>query len=155
MLDWLEKNIHLSNINEVCVVLIVTVFSIGFPIFYQAKEKIAENFESQALLKFFNKKKYFSSFITVLVLSLFSLIPWVLDVNPPFRMNNFIINNSAKLLIIIFTILLVVKLFILIKKFSIFSNSNDLFNYLKKEYYKESEKTYFQKKLEFIISKFS
>jgi hypothetical protein len=155
MLEWLEENIHLSNINEVCVVLIVTVFSIGFPIFYQAKEKIADNYKSQALLKFFNKNKYFSSFIKVLVLSLFSLIPWVLDVKPLFGMNNFIINNSAKLLIIIFAILLVVKLFMLIKKFTIFSNSNDLLNYLKKEYYKEDEKSYFQKKLEFIISKFS
>ncbi len=155
MLDWLDKNIQLSNINEVCVVLIVTVFSIGFPIFYQAKEKIADNFKSQALLKFFNKKKYFSSFITVLILSLLSLLPWVLNVEPLFNMNNFLINNSAKFLIIFFTTLLVVKLFILIKRFSIFSNSNDLFNYLKKEYYKESKKTNFQKKLEFIISKLS
>lgn len=147
MLDWLEKNIHLSNINEVCVVLIVTVFSVGFPIFYQAKEQIRKNYNSQILLKFFNKEKHYSRFIFVLSLSLFFLIPWVLDI-PPLYWDNFLINNSAKIIIITLAITLVIIFFILVKKLALFNNSEDLFNYLKKQYYKERKKSWLQEKLE-------
>lgn len=151
MIGWLEKNIHLSNINEVCVVLIVTVFSVGFPIFYQAKEQIKQNYNSQILLKFFNKERQYSNFVFVLKLSLFFLIPWVLNFQPLFW-DNFFINNSAKIIIIIFAIILVLKFFNLVKRLAMFDNSEDLFKDLKNQYYKERKKSWLQEKLEKYIN---
>jgi hypothetical protein len=150
MLDWLEKNVQISNINEVCVVLIVTIFSVGFPIFYQAKEKIKKNYDSQILLKFFDKERNYKNFVFILKLSLFVLIPWVFNFQPIF-FDNFFVNNSAKIMIIFFAILLVFTFFKLVKKLTLFNNSNELFNYLKRQYNSDGKKSW----LEEVFKKYS
>ena len=86
-----------------------------------------------------------SLFKTLLILTILSFIPLIFNLKPLFGWDNWFINNSAELLVLVMTFILTLLFFVWIDKVSLFNGkSTQLLTHLIKEY-QSSRKEYYLK----------
>jgi len=108
---------NLKYIVEICVGIDIAIFGIAYPIIITEINKIGDKFNSNYLPDIFRLEwisreinfKYFklSVFQLVLILTIGSFIFLIINAKPWFGWNNEIINNSAELIVLFLTILLI------------------------------------------------
>jgi len=118
-----------------CVTFISLLLGIAYPILIQITSE--DKYSSEAILDLFesnNKKKFFS---INLVVSLLLVLLAYLELPPLFEFNVKIIdgfiNNSAKILLLISTIFLIINFFRLIELIQIFYRTSRLIEFLSKQ----------------------
>ena len=140
--------LSINNIVDICVPLIAVLLGTAYPIILNNISNIGEKYKSKYLLVLFNyecfqkKRGKFNSnyFEYLLYISLFLLLFLILELKPLFGWNNWFINNSAKLSVVISTISLIIVFILWLKEVIIYTGDiTNLFKYLTKEYHKESE----------------
>ena len=137
-----------NNIVEICVPLIVVLLGTAYPIILNNISNIGEKYHSKYLLALFNYERFqkkrgkFNSnyFEYLLYISLFLLLFLILELKPLFGWNNWFINNSAKLSVVISTTILIIAFILWLKEVIIYTGDiTDLLKYLTKKYYKEND----------------
>ena len=137
-----------NNIVDICVPLIAVLLGTAYPIILNNISNIGEKYKAKYLLALFNYERFqkkrgkFNSnyFEYLLYISLFLLLFLILELKPLFGWNNWFINNSAKLSVVISTISLIIVFILWLKEVIIYTGDiTNLFKYLTKEYHKESE----------------
>ena len=138
----------INDIVDICVPLIAVLLGTAYPIILNNISNIGEKYKAKYLLALFNyehfqkKRGKFNSnyFEYLLYISLFLLLFLILELKPLFGWNNWFINNSAKLSVVISTISLIIVFILWLKEVIIYTGDiTNLFKYLTKEYHKESE----------------
>ena len=141
----LEK---INNIVEICVPLIVVLLGTAYPIILNNISNIGEKYKSKYLFvlfqnEYFQKKKgrlNSNYFECLLYVSLFSLLFLIIKLKPLFGWNNCFINNSAKLFVLVSTVILIIAFFLWLKKVIIYTGDiTDLLEYLTRKYHKEKD----------------
>ena len=138
----------INDIVDICVPLIAVLLGTAYPIILNNISNIGEKYKAKYLLALFNYERFqkkrgkFNSnyFEYLLYISLFLLLFLILELKPLFGWNNWFINNSAKLSVVISTISLIIVFILWLKEVIIYTGDiTNLFKYLTKEYHKESE----------------
>ena len=138
----------INDIVDICVPLIAVLLGTSYPIILNNISNIGEKYKAKYLLALFNYERFqkkrgkFNSnyFEYLLYISLFLLLFLILELKPLFGWNNWFINNSAKLSVVISTISLIIVFILWLKEVIIYTGDiTNLFKYLTKEYHKESE----------------
>ena len=138
----------INDIVNICVPLIAVLLGTAYPIILNNISNIGEKYKAKYLLALFNYERFqkkrgkFNSnyFEYLLYISLFLLLFLILELKPLFGWNNWFINNSAKLSVVISTISLIIVFILWLKEVIIYTGDiTNLFKYLTKEYHKESE----------------
>lgn len=139
----------IENIIEICISIDIAIFGIAYPIIVDKISNIGEKYNSEYVSVLFNndfpqkiiKRKIYSKqleisifkltlFVTILTFSFL-----IFNFEPFFGWDNFIINNSAKLLVLIFSILLTVIFFIWLDKVTLYNGkSTSLLKYIITKY---------------------
>ncbi|NME73037.1 hypothetical protein [Flammeovirga aprica] len=133
----------MKYIIEICIAIDIAILSIAYPLLADKISNIGEKFKSQFLKEVFKnefpQKKYPFTFGTplfkfVLFSTLISFFFMIFEFPPLFSWNNIIINNSAKLIVLISTVILVFLFFEWISKVALFNgNSISLLKHLIKK----------------------
>lgn len=140
--------LSINNIVEICVPLIAVLLGTAYPIIVNNISNIGEKYKSKYLLALFNyecfqkKRGKFNSnyFEYLLYISLFLLLFLIFEVEPLFGWDNWFINNSAKLSVVISTTILIIAFILWLKEVIIYTGDiTDLLKYLTKKYYKEND----------------
>jgi hypothetical protein len=135
----------LRYIIEICVAIDIAIFGIAYPLIISEINKIGDKFNSNYLpdifrLEWISKEinlRYFkpSFFQIILILTISSFLFLIIDAKPWFGWDNIFINNSAELLILLLTILLVCCFLIWTKKVTLYSGKPvTLLNYIIHKY---------------------
>ncbi|MER0442515.1 hypothetical protein [Emticicia sp. W12TSBA100-4] len=140
----------IDNINEICIAIDIAILSISYPIIIDKISNIGDKYSSEYLSVIFNSefpqsrvkinvfKKTFEVqfFKLALFATLFSFIFLIFKTEPnPDWENNWFISNSAKLIVITFTIILIVFFFIWLDKVALFNGKSKLLlTYIIKRY---------------------
>ena len=135
----------LEYILEICVAIDIAILGIAYPIIVDKISNIGEKFKSEYIPVIFNgvfpqrtrsipvgKKSYsLSTFKIVLYLTLLSFLPLIFNFPPPFEWDNWFINNSAKLIVLILTATLTTLFLIWLDKVALFNGkSKSLLTYM-------------------------
>ena len=138
----------INDIVDICVPLIAVLLGTAYPIILNNISNIGEKYKAKYLLALFNYERFqkkrgkFNSnyFEYLLYISLFLLLFLILELKPLFGWNNWFINNSAKLSVVISTISLIIVFILWLKEVIIYTGDiTNLLKYLTKEYHKESD----------------
>lgn len=140
MMKDLLPGIH--NVVEICSAITIALLGLAYPIILDKISNIGDKYNSKYLLvllnyEFFHKKRYFNSNIFQLTLytSLISLVFIVLQFKPWFKWDNWFINNSASLITLVSTFILVIVFFFWLREIKLYiAGINELFKFLTKEY---------------------
>lgn len=126
---------EIGNIVEICIALDIAILALAFPLLISEVNKIGEKFNSVYLIELFEfewlNKKIFNNKVTrfklLLYFTTFSFISKILILPPLFKTNieliDYPIRNSADLLIISSTILLVIALFFWVERILFYSSN--------------------------------
>jgi hypothetical protein len=127
---------------DVCIPIIAAIIGIGYPIFLQVLTNLEDKYNSHLIGELFKSEpeRNFLNFsiIASLVSALLVLInrpPWF-----DFGIFNIIVDNSAVLLLILFTIILVIGFFLFVKKILIYNSKLRFINYLIQKHSKSKDK---------------
>lgn len=140
--------LSINNIVDICVPLIAVLLGTAYPIILNNISNIGEKYKSKYLLVLFNyecfqkKRGKFNSnyFEYLLYISLFLLLFLIFEIEPLFGWDNWFINNSAKLSVVISSISLIIAFILWLKEVIIYTGDiTDLLKYLTKKYYKEND----------------
>lgn len=121
-----------SIVEKGCIPLIIAVLAIGLPVLLQTANRIDDKYNSTRLLRAFYKEKITRIFIATNIISLISIIIWFLNLPRIVdlgKIMNYIIDNSAFILIFSCTVLLIVFLFKFISLIKIYFDPLRLFSY--------------------------
>lgn len=91
---------------------VVAIFSLSFPLLFQTASRIDDKYNSTLLIKVFRKDRICKFFIGALIVSLISVLLWILQIPREIDcgeiINNFIDNNNtALMLLLLATIILI------------------------------------------------
>lgn len=158
--------IELKNIVEICVAIYIAIISIAYPIIVDKISNIGDKYSSQYIpvvfeyefpqraigFTFRNRRYSASLFKVLLYTALFFLLFLIFQIKPLLGWDNWIVNNSAGLLVFIFSLSFTISFFIWLSKVSLFNgNSTALLKHLVDKYGKytnESEaKNYYLKSI--------
>ena len=135
----------LEYILEICVAIDIAILGIAYPIIVDKISNIGEKFKSEYIPVIFNgefpqsirsitirKKSYsLSTFKIALYLTLLSFLLLIFNFPPPFGWDNWFINNSAKLIVLILTAILTTLFLIWLDKVALFNGkSKSLLTYI-------------------------
>lgn len=127
---------------DVCVPIIAAIIGIGYPIFLQVLTNLEDKYNSHLIGELFKSEpeRIFLNFsiIASLVSALLVLLnrpPWF-----DFGIFNIIVDNSAVLLLILFTIILVIGFFLFVNKILIYNSKLRFINYLIQKHSKSKDK---------------
>ena len=111
----------MENIS-ICVSFIVSLLGIAYPILFQVVSRLDERYSSQILIDLFRKELEFKFFISALKISLVSIFIWILKLPPLLKIKglNYLIENSAQIILILTTLILVISFFYFVKKVLIY-----------------------------------
>ncbi len=125
---------------SVAVSFIVAIFGIAYPVIFQVISRLDEKYNSEFILELFNHGKEGRAFKWILGLSVFSIILYMLDLQPlsDFGLLNPIINNSALLILLFCTLLLIIAFFVLVEKVLVYYTPSRLFTDLSKKHKENS-----------------
>lgn len=134
----------LENIIEICIALDIAILGIAYPIIVDKISNIGDKYSSQYVPVVFNdefpQKGYkfiigIPVFKMTLFITLFSFIFLIFKFQPLFGWDNWLINNSANLIVFILTVLLVIFFFVWLGKVTLYNGkSKSLLTYLIKNY---------------------
>ena len=138
---------ELKYIIEICVAIDIAILGIAYPIIIDKISNIGQKFSSNYLLNAFEdefpqtkflghlpwRSRRITVFEWVLFATLSSFIFLILNLKPLF--DNYFVNNSANLLVLIFSIFLVVIFIILLDKVSLYNGkSTSILTYIISKY---------------------
>jgi hypothetical protein len=141
----------LQNIVEICVAIDIAILGIAYPIIVDKISNIGDKYKSQYIPVLFNyefpqrsisitilKKQFrISIFKLTLYLTLFSLLFLIFQIPPAFDWNNFYINNSAKIIVFVFSAFLTVFFFMWLDKVILYNGkSTSILSNLKRRHEK-------------------
>lgn len=128
-----------------CVTFISVLLGIAYPILIQITSE--DKYSSEAILDLFetsNRKRFFT---INLIISLILVLLAYLKIPPLFTFNvkwmDYLFSNSAKILLLFFSVLLIINFFRLINLIQTFYRTTKLIDYLGKQRKKVIEKNYF------------
>ena len=139
----------IENIVEVCVAIDIAIFGIAYPIIVDKISNIGEKYNSEYISVLFNndfpqkiiKRKIYSKqfeisiFKLTLFITILTFVFLIFNFEPLLGWDNFIINNSAKLLVLIVSTLLTVFFFIWLDKVTLYNGkSTSLLKYIITKY---------------------
>lgn len=108
------------NVSDTCIAIIATLLGAGYPLFLNLLKDVNTFYSSSLVLSELKKERAFIRFNLWLKISLFCLLIWSFNLpsmyTPKSEVANFIINNSAKILLLLSTILLVTNFILFIKE---------------------------------------
>ena len=155
---------ELKNTVEICVAIYVAIIGIAYPIIVDKTSNIGDKYSSQYIpvvfgyelpqkaigITFKNRRYSASLFKILLYTTLFLLLFLVFQTKPWFGWDNWIVNNSANLLVFVFSSSFAISFFVWLDKVSMYNgNSTSLLRHLIYRYGKnknESEvKNYYLK----------
>jgi len=120
------------------IYIIISLLGVAYPILLQVVARLDEKYESELVVKLFNKEWEGNAFQYSLYSSLVLVVIWSLKLPPLFQLKgslDFLIENSADILIGLNTILLVIFFFLYVRKVLIYYNQTDLISYLINRHY--------------------
>lgn len=126
--------------------MIIALLGLAYPILLQVIARLDEKYESQNIAELFKTELEWTAFRYTLVTSLISVFIWSLKLEPLIHIErlNFLIENSATLLVSFNTILLVLSFFFFVSKVLKYYTPYSLIPYLIKRHEKsKSEVKYF------------
>ena len=146
----------LKNIIEICVAIDVAILGIAYPIIVNKTSNIGDKYSSQYLSNIFNnefpqkgrkftfkipkKNKFtfeFSIFELNLFATLFSFIFLIFRIQPLWGLNNWLVNNSADLIVFMLTASLIILFLIWLRKVALYNGkTTSLLKYLIKNHSK-------------------
>lgn len=119
------------------IYIIIGLLGVAYPILLQVVARLDEKYSSERIVELFNQEWESKAFPYSLYSSLFFIVIWSLNLQPLIHTNcslDYLIENSAVLLIAINTILLVVFFFLYVKKILIYYSQTTLIPYLIKKH---------------------
>ena len=121
---------------DIYATAIITILSIAYPLILQVISKLDDTYGSSRIVELFEAEPVRKWFQIQLYVSLLSVFLWSLKRPPiyPFSDLGWIINNSASLLVIGSTFLLVIAFLRLVKKVFVFSTMSGIVRYLIKKH---------------------
>jgi hypothetical protein len=136
---------------EICVAIDIAILSIAYPIIVDKISSIGDKYSSEYIPVLFNnefpqksvvikinKKEYGTPFFKLMLFAtLFSFIFLIFKFEPLFGWDNWLINNSAKLIVLCLTINLIVLFFVWLGKVALYNGkSKSLLNHIISNYNK-------------------
>lgn len=119
---------------SVCVTIVSVILGIAYPIITQITSN--DKYSSEAILNLFNSMQEKKIFLPNLILALISIGVYLIAGNPLFKFNCFFLDwlviNSASIVVFIATTTLVINFIRLVMKVEIFYRTSALINYLAK-----------------------
>jgi hypothetical protein len=119
------------------IYIIIGLLGVAYPVLLQVVARLDEKYSSERILELFNQEWESKAFPYTLYSSLICIVIWSLKLQPLIHSGcpvDFIIDNSAALLIAINTIFLVVFFFLYVKKILIYYTQTKLITYLIKKH---------------------
>lgn len=128
----------IENIIEICVAIDIAIFGIAYPIIVDKISNIGEKYNSEYIsilfnndfpqksvkINVFSKQYEISKFKLTLFCTIFTFLFLIFNCDPLFGWDNLIINNSAKLLVLVATTLLTVLFFIWLDKLTLYNGKS-------------------------------
>jgi len=105
------------------VTAIITILGIPFPIILQVISKLDDTYGSTLIIELFEAEWVRKWFQWQLYISLFAIFIWSLKLEPIDQFSNlgYVVDNSASILVILNTVLLVISFILLVNKLFIYS----------------------------------
>lgn len=129
-----------SIVEKGCIPLIIAILALGLPVLLQTASRIDDKYNSTRLLRAFYKERITRFFIATNIISLISIIIWFLNLPRIVDLGktvNYIVDNSAFILLFSSTILLIVFLFEFIRLIKIYFDPLRLFSYKERKHAKQ------------------
>ncbi|WP_394774035.1 hypothetical protein [Flavobacterium sp.] len=139
----------LENIIEICVAIDIAILGIAYPIIVDKISNIGDKYSSEYLSVLFNNdfpQKTFSRnlmgrnfeisiFKLTLFLTIITFLFLIFNESPPFGFDNWFVNNSAKIIVLLFTTFLTVFFFMWLDKVVLYNGkSTSLLKYIISKY---------------------
>jgi hypothetical protein len=129
---------ELENIIEICVAIDIAILGIAYPIIVDKISNIGDKYSSLYLSELFNqefpqktitinfrkRQLNFSIFKSTLYLTILTFVFLIFKFKPLFGWNNWMVNNSAKLLVLFGTSILTIFFFIWLDKLVLFNGKS-------------------------------
>lgn len=119
------------------IYIIIGLLGVAYPILLQVVARLDEKYSSEKIVELFDQEWESKAFQYSLYSSLISIVIWSLELSPLIRTNcflDFVIVNSAILLVSINAILLVIFFFLFVKKILVYYTQTKLISYLIKKH---------------------
>lgn len=137
---------------EICVAIDIAILGIAYPIIIDKISNIGDKYSSEYIPVVFNDEfpqktliGKISIFKLTLFATLFSFIFLIFKINPPCGLDNWFMNNSAKLVVFTLTTLLIIFFFIWLGKVALYNGkSKSLLTHLIKNYNEKKANTEIQ-----------
>ena len=112
--------------------VVITILGIAYPILLQVIARLDETYSSTLIIELFEKEPRKKWFQIQLFISLFLVLIWTLKLEPlkPFANLGFFINNSASILLVITSTLLVISFIMLVKRIFEYNIPSKFVSYL-------------------------
>jgi hypothetical protein len=129
------------EIVSICISFIVALLGIAYPILFQVVSRLDEKYSSNQIIELFNKERPRKLFLFFLISSLSSILIWALQLPPLIQIDNlnFLINNSALLILAFNTIALIISFFLFVEKILVYYTPTRFLKYLIKEHIKTND----------------
>ena len=114
------------------IYLTVGLLGVAYPVLLQVVARLDEKYSSDKIVELFDKERENKAFKFSLILSLFFIVIWSLKLSPIIHIDclDFIIENSASLLLAVSTILLIISFFFFVNKILIYYTPTKFIPYL-------------------------
>ena len=148
-----------DTINNFCIPTIIGIFTFATPLILQAVSRIDDKYDSTLLAKMFIREKISQCFVFIGICSFVSIIFWILKLPRvvDFGSLNLLMENSASLLTLISTLMLIIASCRILYLIYVYYIPIKLANRLQRQYNKnKKDRNYFDaicKVLNFSISK--
>jgi hypothetical protein len=123
---------------EIGVYITVTIMLLGvaYPILLQVIARLDEKYSSENIVSLFHKEFEEKFFRWSLISSLIFILIWTLKLEPVVQIEglNFLINNSANILLALSSIILVVSFFLFVRKILIYYTPTKFIQYLRSKH---------------------
>ncbi len=130
--------INVDNIIEICVAIDIAILGIAYPIIVDKASNIGDKYQSQYLsvlfnyefpqrslrIQFMGREYKFVIFKLLLFLTILSFLFLIFKAEPWFGLDNWFINNSANIVVFIFSLLLTILFFIWLEKVILFNGKS-------------------------------
>ena len=130
---------------EICVAIDIAILGIAYPIIIDKISNIGDKYSSEYVSVVFNNEFPQKAFKLTLFATLFSFVFLIFKIPPCSDWDNWFINNSAKLTVLVLTVLLIVFFFIFLGKVALYNGkSKSLLSHLINNYNKSQSDTEIQ-----------
>jgi hypothetical protein len=128
----------MDNIS-ICVSFIATLLGIAYPILFEVVSRLDEKYSSQAIIELFRSERENRLFVIALLVSLLSILIWMLKFQPLKIHGKYYLENSAQYILIFSTIALIICFFFFVRKILIYYTPTRFVPYLINRHRSENE----------------